>query len=78
MGALPREAEAWTSGFEVLQMMRLRVQLASAGREAVDASDGNPNLIDVGALNDIDRRVLKESLRVARRLQQRIELDYSR
>ena len=78
MGALPREAEAWTSGFEVLQMMRLRVQLASAGREAVDSSDGNPNLIDVGALNDIDRRVLKESLRVARRLQQRIELDYSR
>jgi CBS domain-containing protein len=78
MGAPPREAEAWTSGFEVLQMMRLRVQLASAGREAVDASDGNPNLVDVDALNDIDRRVLKESLRVARRLQQRIELDYSR
>jgi CBS domain-containing protein len=32
----------------------------------------------VAALNDIDRRVLKESLRVARRLQQRIELDYAR
>ncbi|MEO5772276.1 MAG: putative nucleotidyltransferase substrate binding domain-containing protein, partial [Burkholderiaceae bacterium] len=47
-------------------------------REAVDASDGNPNLIDVAALNDIDRRVLKESLRVARRLQQRIQMDYLR
>ncbi|MDH4287511.1 MAG: hypothetical protein OEV65_02090 [Aquincola sp.] len=44
----------------------------------MDAADGNPNLIDVGALNDIDRRVLKESLRIARRLQQRIELDYAR
>ena len=33
---------------------------------------------DVASLNDIDRRVLKESLRVARRLQQRIELDYAR
>jgi CBS domain-containing protein len=73
-----QEAEAWTEGFEVLQMMRLQVQLGAARREAVDASDGNPNLVDVGALNDIDRRVLKESLRVARRLQQRIELDYSR
>ncbi len=73
-----REAEAWTEGFEVLQTMRLQVQLAAASREAVDASDGNPNLIDVGALNDIDRRVLKESLRVARRLQQRIEMDYAR
>ncbi len=73
-----REAEAWSDGFELLQMMRLHVQLAAASREAVDASDGNPNLIDVGALNDLDRRLLKESLRVARRLQQRIEMDYSR
>ena len=73
-----REAEAWSDGFAVLQTMRLQVQLAAASREAVDASDGNPNLIDVGALNDIDRRLLKESLRVARRLQQRIEMDYAR
>ena len=78
MGVTPQEAEAWTSGFEVLQLMRLQVQQSSSRREAVDASDGNPNLIDVSALNAIDRRVLKESLRVARRLQQRIELDYSR
>ncbi len=73
----PQESEAWSEGFEVLQMMRLQVQLAAASREAVDASDGNPNLIDVSALNDIDRRLLKESLRVARRLQQRIEMDHS-
>jgi CBS domain-containing protein len=32
----------------------------------------------VAALNDIDRRMLKESLRIARRLQQRMELDYQR
>ena len=78
MGAAPQEAEAWVSGFEYLQMLRLQVQLARDRREAVDASDGNPNLIDVAALNDIDRRVLAESLRVARRLQQRIQLDYVR
>jgi CBS domain-containing protein len=78
MGAPAQEAEAWVSGFEVLQLLRLQVQLARERREAVDASDGNPNLIQVNVLNDIDRRVLKESLRVARRLQQRIELDYLR
>ena len=78
MNVPAQEAEAWTSGFEVLQLLRLQVQLDRDSRSAVDASDGNPNLIDVDALNDIDRRVLKESLRVARRLQQRIELDYER
>ncbi len=78
MGASAREAQAWSGGFEVLQMLRLRVQLDAASAQAVDASDGNPNLVDVAALNDIDRRMLKESLRVARRLQQRIELDYAR
>ncbi len=78
MGAPPQEAEAWVSGFEYLQLLRLQVQLSSERREAVDAPDGNPNLVDVAALNDIDRRVLKESLRVARRLQQRIQMDYGR
>ncbi len=77
-GAPAQEAEAWTAGFEVLQLLRLQVQLERDSRPAVDAADGNPNLVDVNALNDIDRRVLKESLRVARRLQQRIELDYLR
>jgi CBS domain-containing protein len=78
MGASEQEAEAWISGFEYLQLLRLQVQLARERREAVDAADGNPNLVDVSALNDIDRRVLRESLRVARRLQQRIGLDYAR
>jgi CBS domain-containing protein len=32
----------------------------------------------VASLNGIDRRVLRETLRVARRLQQRVELDYMR
>jgi len=67
------ESEAWVSGFEYLQMLRLRVQL-----DAAAAARGNPNLIDVDVLNDIDRQMLKETLRVARRLQQRMELDYRR
>ncbi|RZU00606.1 DUF294 nucleotidyltransferase-like domain-containing protein [Rivibacter subsaxonicus] len=78
LGVEPQESEAWIGGFEFLQMLRLQVQIERGSREAVDAPDGNPNLVDVAALNDIDRRVLKESLRVARRLQQRMELDYQR
>ncbi len=67
------ESEAWISAFEFVQMLRLQVQI---GRGA--AADGNPNQIAVDSLNDIDRRMLKEAVRVARRLQQRIELDYGR
>lgn len=73
IGLLPRESEAWIVAFEFLQQLRLQVQLDRAD----DDPDG-ANRVDVAALNDIDRRMLKESLRAARRLQQRIELDYRR
>jgi CBS domain-containing protein len=69
MGVPAREAEGWVGGFEYLQMLRLRGQIQERS---------TPNLIDVDALNDIDRRVLKESLRIARRLQQRVEMDFLR
>jgi CBS domain-containing protein len=72
IGIEPQEGEAWSAAFEFLQLLRLQLQLgAGADVEA-------PNRVDVGALNDIDRRMLKESLRIARRLQQRIELDWRR
>ena len=53
-------------------MLRLRVQLDEG------AASARPNEVDVAQLNPIDLRVLKESVRVARSLQQRIELDYQR
>ncbi len=67
------EGEALIVAFEFLQMLRLRVQL-DEGSESAE----RPNDIDVARLNLIDRRVLKESVRAARGLQQRIELDYQR
>jgi CBS domain-containing protein len=81
LGVAASESEAWVGAFEFLQMLRLQVQLSGAdsgqaGGSATGA--GNPNLIDIGTLNDIHLRMLKESLRLARRLQQRIELDYQR
>jgi CBS domain-containing protein len=71
LGLEAREHEAWASGFEFLQMLRLRAQLDGADPD-------KPNDIQVSALNDIDRRVLKESLRVVATLQDRLKLDYDR
>ncbi|MFO1325869.1 MAG: DUF294 nucleotidyltransferase-like domain-containing protein [Rubrivivax sp.] len=65
------EVEAWVAGFEYLQLMRLGVQ-------AGGAAPARANVVEVAQLNAIDRRVLRETLRVARRLQQRVELDYLR
>ena len=72
LGLATPEYLAWVGGFEFLQMLRLRVQLETPANAA------QPNRIGVAGLNDIDRRILKESFRVARALQQRLQLDYER
>lgn len=71
LGVPAAEGESWVGGFEFIQALRLRVQLEPP------SADG-PNRIRVDALSDLDRRMLKESLRVARLLQQRLRLDYER
>jgi CBS domain-containing protein len=38
--------------------------------------EGSPNRIDPRTLNEVDRRILKECLRQAQRLQSRLKLDY--
>jgi len=73
IGVAPAEGDAWVAGFEFLQMLRLQLQL---GRRAAPAD--NPNAVDTLTLNDIERRMLKETMRMARSLQQRIQLDYGR
>jgi CBS domain-containing protein len=65
------EAEVWIGAFEFLQLLRLRVQTGTHDSE-------QPNRLDITTLNDIDRLVLREVLRIARALQQRLELDYRR
>lgn len=67
-----REYEAWVSAFEFLQMLRLSIQI-----EGASIAD-NPNMMEYASLNDIDRRILKESIKTIRTLQQRLELDYGR
>jgi CBS domain-containing protein len=67
---------SWQTAFEFLQTLRLRVQMPGS-RCRVPGSH-NPNLIALDQLNDIDRRILKESLRVVMAQQKELELDYGR
>lgn len=73
-GSGQQAGETWSSAFEFLQMLRLRVQIGGTGNPGTVPA--HPNKVELAALNDIDRRMLKESFRVARTLQQRVELDY--
>lgn len=65
------EVEAWISSFFFLQLLRLRRQ-----HEESLAGETLDNHIDPDRLNDLDRRILKESFRQARKLQSRLSMDY--
>jgi CBS domain-containing protein len=71
------EIRSWTEAFEFIQMLRLRHQHArlQAVEEGKVVGD-NPNEIRVSALSALDQRILREAFRQARKLQQRIEMDY--
>jgi CBS domain-containing protein len=58
--------------FQFIQMLRLRSQ------DSLDRGSGSaePNRIDPETLNSLDRRILREALRQARKLQNRVALDY--
>lgn len=60
------------AAFRFVQGLRLRRQLDSL------RDGGNANRIDPYALNDLDQRMLRESLRQAQSLQDRLKLDYQR
>jgi len=65
------EIASAVEGFFFVQGLRLRSQMAAG--QATSAA----NRIYPERLNEVDRRILKESLRQARKLQRRLELDYS-
>jgi CBS domain-containing protein len=58
--------------FQFVQMLRLHAQ------DELERGEGasEPNRIDPAKLNSLDRRILREALRQARKLQNRIALDY--
>jgi CBS domain-containing protein len=65
------EIKAACDAFEYVQLLRLREQHRRGGNVG-----GNPNVAPLDLLPDLDRRILREAMREARRLQQRLELDY--
>ncbi len=65
------EIEAWISAFFFIQMLRLRGQ-----HEENLAGQVMDNRIDPDQLNDLDRRILKEAFRQARKVQSRLSMDY--
>jgi len=76
LGLEERDVAAFVESFQFLQLLRLRAQrgqLASEGGAAVEG-----NRIDPYALNELDQRMLKESLRQARALQRLLEQTLAR
>ena len=67
------ETDAMVEALHYILSLRLRRQGELAGGAGVA---GSPNRIDPDSLNELERRVLKESFRQARRLQSRIAMDF--
>lgn len=64
------EIASISDGFFFLQTLRLRGQMVA------QTAPHGVNRINPAELNEVDRRILKESFRQARKLQRRIALDY--
>ena len=68
------EIEAWIDSFLFIQVLRLRHHDEEKAKGLSD--EELDNLIDPEQLNDLDRRILKEAFRQARKLQARLALEY--
>ncbi|MCE1185865.1 MAG: DUF294 nucleotidyltransferase-like domain-containing protein, partial [Rhodocyclales bacterium] len=71
VGMPAEELSAMADGFHFIQLLRLRHQ-------HLDTDHGAPgdNRVKPEDLNELDRRILKEAFRQARKLQLRLKLDY--
>jgi len=68
------EIDAWVDALLFIQVLRLRHHDEAIAQGA--DGDALDNLIDPEKLNELDRRILKEAFRQARKLQARLELEY--
>ncbi len=71
MGVAAEEVAAIIDGFHFIQLLRLRSQHLDSEHDAPGDNKINPE-----SLNELDRRILKEAFRQARKLQLRLKLDY--
>jgi CBS domain-containing protein len=72
----PTEVEAWINAFLFIQMLRLRHHYEANVHQTDVEAQPLDNLIDPSLLNELDRRILKESFRQARKAQVKLALDY--
>jgi len=70
------EVEAWIDAFLFIQMLRLRHHYEASATLSEAEIAQLDNLIDPAVLNELDRRILKESFRQARKVQAKLALDY--
>lgn len=70
----PSEIEAWIDAFLFIQVLRMRHHDEAQAQGLSD--DALNNRIDPERLNELDRRILKEAFRQARKLQARLALEY--
>jgi CBS domain-containing protein len=70
-GLSPGEMEAWVDAFHFIQSVRMTHQQAQ-----LEAGTSADNYLKPDELNALDRRILKEAFRQARKLQERLRLDY--
>jgi len=71
-GVLDRgDASAWSDAYDYIRMLRMRIN-----QEQAIAGQPLSNRIAPDRLNDLDRRILKEAFREARRAQSKLALDY--
>lgn len=67
----PTDVDAYINAFQFIQLLRLRLHHGQAERGVALS-----NKVDPDSLNDLDRRILKEAFRQARKLQTKLGLDY--
>ena len=72
LGMSGDEIDAAAEAFFFVQLLRLRHQ----SREAATSGRAGSNRVNPDDLNEVDRRMLKECLRQARKLQRRLALDH--
>ena len=68
------EIDAWINALLFIQVLRLRHHDESSAKGL--STDALDNKIDPERLNELDRRILKEAFRQARKLQARLAMEY--
>ncbi|NCS65359.1 MAG: prohead protease [Hydrogenophilales bacterium CG03_land_8_20_14_0_80_62_28] len=66
-----QDADAYIDAFLFIQLLRLRLHHQQSGQGLPLSNHADPD-----SLNQLDRRILKETFRQARKLQTKLELDY--